>query len=318
MEIKANGEMGRDGDGETREKMIRRQGDAEMRRRGDPEKRRQRKGERFIRSSTPLLPYSISSNKGLTLISSIMEIRNIKLLIEYDGTNYLGWQVQAKGLTVQGTIEEKLRLLTGEDVHLAGSGRTDAGAHALGQAANFKTRSPMEAHTFQKALNSLLPSDIVIRRIEEVGEDFNARRSAKSKVYEYRILNREVRSVFQRGHAWHVPQRLDLTAMEIAARILTGEHDFSSFRSVGTPTKTSVRKVFRAGWKKGRDGFLLFEIEATGFLKQMVRAIVGTLVDVGKGKITAEEFEKVLEAKDRKKAGPTAPARGLFLKEVKY
>ena len=245
-------------------------------------------------------------------------MRNIKLVIEYDGTNYLGWQVQAKGLTVQGTIEEKLALLTGETVHLLGSGRTDAGAHALGQVANFKTKSRMEVQTFQKALNSLLPSDIAIINIEEVDEEFNARRSAKSKIYEYRILNQEIRSVFRREYAWHIPQRLNLREMKKASQILSGERDFSSFRSVGTPTKTAIRKVFRAEWKRDREGLLRFEIEATGFLKQMVRAIVGTLVEVGKGKISVGEFREILESKDRGKAGPTAPANGLFLKEVKY
>ena len=246
-------------------------------------------------------------------------MRNIKLLIQYDGTNYLGWQVQAQGLTVQGTLEEKLTLLTGEKIPsaLVPEGRT-AGAHALGQVANFKTKSRMEAHTIQKALNSLLPSDIAVIGVEEVDEDFNARGSAKSKIYEYRILNREIRSVFHREYAWHIPQRLNLREMKKATRILIGEHDFSSFRSVGTPTKTAIRKVFKAEWKRNKEGFLQFEIEATGFLKQMVRAIVGTLVEVGKSKITVEEFRKILESKDRKNGGPTAPAHGLFMKEVKY
>ena len=247
-----------------------------------------------------------------------MAMRNIRLVIEYDGTDYLGWQVQARGLTIQGILEEKLALLTGEKVHLIGSGRTDSGAHALGQVANFKTKSPMEILRLQKALNSLLPSDIAIRKVEEIDETFNARRSARSKIYEYRVLNREIRSVFHREYAWHIPQRLDLGEMEEASRVLIGEHDFSSFRSVGTPTKTAVRKVLRAEWKRDREGFFKFEIEATGFLKQMVRAIVGSLVEVGRGKVSAEQFRKVLESKERSKAGPTAPARGLFLKEVKY
>ncbi len=181
-------------------------------------------------------------------------MRNIKLLIEYDGTNYLGWQVQARGLTIQGVIEEKLARLTGEKNHLIGSGRTDAGAHALGQVANFKTKSQMAVRTFQKALNSLLPPDIVIRKVEEVEEDFHARKSPKGKIYEYRILNRETRSAFHRLYAWHMPQRLNLEEMEGATRILIGEHDFSCFRSVGTPTKTAIRKVFRAEWKKNSGG----------------------------------------------------------------
>jgi tRNA pseudouridine38-40 synthase len=245
-------------------------------------------------------------------------MRNIRLLIEYDGTNYRGWQVQPKGSTIQGMIEDKLALLTGEPVHLIGSGRTDAGAHAFGQVAHFRTKSKMDVRTFQRALNSLLPPDILIQKVKEVEEGFHARNQSKSKVYEYRILNRNLRSVFHRGYAWHIPQRLDLEEVKKAARNLIGEHDFSSFRSTGTPTRTAVRRVIRAEWKRGRGGLIRFEIEANGFLKQMVRAVVGTLVEVGRGKISAEEFRKIIESKDRKKAGSTAPAHGLFLKEVKY
>ncbi len=245
-------------------------------------------------------------------------MRNIKLLIEYDGTNYQGWQVQPKGPTVQGVLEQKLSLITGETVHLIGSGRTDSGVHAFEQVANFKTKSQLDVRSVQKALNSLLPPDVVIQRAEEVEEDFHARKAAMGKVYEYRILNRDIRSAFRHGYAWHIPQKLDLEEMKKTTRFLIGEHDFSSFRSVGTPTRTAIRKIIRAEWKRDRDGFLRFEIEATGFLKQMVRAIVGTLVEVGKGKIDSEGFQKILDSKDRKKAGPTAPAHGLFLKEVKY
>jgi len=245
-------------------------------------------------------------------------MRNIKLLIEYDGTNYQGWQVQPKGSTIQGMLEEKLGLLTGESIQLFGSGRTDSGVHALGQVAHFKTDSQMDIRSMQRALNSLLPRDIVIQKIEEVEEGFHARKHSKSKVYEYRILNRSLRSVFHRGYVWYIPQKLNLREMKKATQNLVGEHDFSSFRSVGTPTRTAVRRVIRAEWKRGREGFIRFEIEANGFLKQMVRAIIGTLVEVGKGKINSVEFRKILESKDRRKAGPTAPAHGLFLKEVKY
>ena len=183
---------------------------------------------------------------------------------------------------------------------------------------SFKTKSRMETRTLRKALNSLLPSDIVIQKVEEVEEDFHARKNPKSKVYEYRILNREVRSRLSSGLRLAYPSKVRLKEMERAARMLIGEHDFSCFRSVGTPTKTTVRKIFRAEWKRNREGFLLFEIEGNGFLKQMVRAIVGTLVEVGKGRVSVEGFREILELKDRGKAGPTAPARGLFLKEVKY
>jgi tRNA pseudouridine38-40 synthase len=245
-------------------------------------------------------------------------MRNIKLLIEYDGTNYQGWQVQPKGPTLQGILEEKLGLLTGEAIQLFGSGRTDSGVHALGQVAHFKTKSQMDIRSMQRALNSLLPPDMVIQKIEEVDEDFHARRHSKSKVYEYRILNRNLRSAFQRGFVWHIPQKIKFKEMEKATRWLIGEHDFSSFRSTGSPTQTTVRRVIRAEWKKGRNGLIRFEIEANGFLKQMVRSIVGTLVEVGKGKIKGEDLQWILDSKDRKKAGPTAPAHGLFLKEVKY
>ena len=245
-------------------------------------------------------------------------MRNIKLLIEYDGTNYLGWQVQPKGSTIQGVLEEKLGLLTGEPIRLFGSGRTDSGVHAFGQVAHFKTRSQMDIRTIQKALNSLIPSDIVIRKAEEVAEDFHARKHSKSKVYEYRILNRILKSAFHREYAWYIPQELNFSEMKKAGRSLIGEHDFSAFRSVGSPTRTTVRRVIRAEWKREGEGFICFEIEANGFLKQMVRAIIGTLVEVGQGKMNAVEFRKILESKDRKKAGPTAPAHGLFLREVKY
>jgi tRNA pseudouridine38-40 synthase len=245
-------------------------------------------------------------------------MRNIKLLIEYDGTNYQGWQVQPKGSTIQGILEEKLGLLTGQSVQLFGSGRTDSGVHALGQVAHFKTQNQMDIRTIQRALNSLLPPDIVIQKVEEVDEDFHSRKRSKSKVYEYRILNRNLRSVFHRGYVWHIPQKLNLTEMKKATQILVGEHDFSAFRTVGSPTRTTIRRVIRAEWKRGRDGLIRFEIEANGFLKQMVRSIIGTLVEVGKGRMKAADLRKILNSKDRKEAGPTAPAHGLFLKEVKY
>src|SRR4030067_3390730 len=241
-------------------------------------------------------------------------MRNIKLLIEYDGTNYQGWQVQPKGPTIQGIIEEKLGLLTGEPVQLFGSGRTDSGVHALGQVAHFKTQNRMDIHTIQRALNSLVPPDIVIRKVEEVDEGFHARKHSKSKIYEYRILNRNLRSAFHRGYVWYIPQKLNLMGMKKATQSVVGEHDFSAFRTVGSPTRTTVRKVMRAEWKRGRDGFIRFEIEANGFLKQMVRSIIGTLVEIGKGRRKAADLKKILNSRDRKEAGPTAPAQGLFLK----
>jgi len=245
-------------------------------------------------------------------------MRTIKLVIEYDGSHYLGWQVQPNGQTIQGVIQDRLKRLTGESSQLIGSGRTDAGVHALGQVAHFKTESGMDANTFQRALNSLLPEDIVIRRAEEVEAEFHARRSARSKVYEYRILNRTTPPAVDRQYVWYVPQKLNLDEMKKASHNLVGEHDFSAFRSVGSSARSSVRNILRADWKRGKVGLLRFEIEASGFLKQMVRAIVGTLVEVGRGKISAQEFKRILDSKDRKEAGPTAPAQGLFLKEVRY
>jgi tRNA pseudouridine38-40 synthase len=245
-------------------------------------------------------------------------MRNIKLLIEYDGTNYQGWQIQPEGPTIQGMLEEKLSRLTGERIHVIGSGRTDSGVHAFGQVAHFKTQSQMDIRTIQRALNSLLPPDIVIQEVEEVDESFHARKHSKSKVYEYRILNRNLRSAFHRGYVWYIPQKLNLIEMKKATQGLIGEHDFSAFRTVGSPTRTAVRRVIRAEWKRGRDGLIRFEIEANGFLKQMVRSIIGTLVEIGKGRMKASDFRQIMNSKDRKKAGPTAPAQGLFLKEVKY
>ncbi len=245
-------------------------------------------------------------------------MRVIKLTIEYDGTDYLGWQTQPGGKTIQGVLEDCLKRITGEEIHVVGSGRTDAGVHALAQVAHFKTRSPIDIHSLQRALNSLLPKDILVKKVEEVNSDFDARKMAISKVYEYRILTRPLRSVFHRYYVWHIPQKLNREAMEEAARSLIGEHDFSSFKSSGTPIKSPIRRVLRADWKRTREGILCFEIEANGFLKQMVRTIVGTLVEVGKGKISPEEFKEILHSRDRRKAGPTAPPHGLFLKEVKY
>jgi len=245
-------------------------------------------------------------------------MRNIKLLIEYDGTYYQGWQIQPEGPTIQGMLEEKLSRLTGGRIHVIGSGRTDSGVHALGQVAHFRTQSQMDIRTIQRALNSLLPPDIVIKKVEEVDEGFHARKNSKSKVYEYRILNRNLRSAFHRGYVWYIPQKLNLIEMKKATQGLIGEHDFSAFRTVGSPTRTAVRRVIRAEWKRGRDGLIRFEIEANGFLKQMVRSIIGTLVEIGKGRMKASDFRKIMNSKDRKKAGPTAPAQGLFLKEVKY
>ena len=245
-------------------------------------------------------------------------MRNIKLLIEYDGTNYHGWQVQPDVLTVQEVIEEKIEVMTRQRVPLIGSGRTDAGVHALGQVANFRTTSSIPVEGFHRGLNSLLPSDIVIQSVEEVDFQFHAQYGAKRKTYRYVILKRELPSALFRNYSWHLPVRLNISAMEEATQILLGKKDFSSFQGADADTEDPVREVFQAGWSVKDLEFLHFTIEADGFLKHMVRNIVGTLVEVGKGKASAEEFRQILSARDRRQAGMTAPARGLFLVEVKY
>jgi tRNA pseudouridine38-40 synthase len=244
-------------------------------------------------------------------------MRSIKLTIEYDGTGYHGWQVQPNARTVQGVIEGKLAQITGERVRLIASSRTDTGVHALGQVANFKTRSPLDALSFLKALNGLLPGDIRVKGVEEVDEAFHARFSAKRKVYEYRILNGEVHSPFYRHFSWFVPGKLDLARMREAAMKLVGLHDFSSFCSAGSMHKTTVREIY--GMQVGRrGGLVVIRLEANAFLKQMARNIVGTLVEVGKRKLSPSQFGAILEARDRRKAGVAAPAKGLFLVKIHY
>lgn len=245
-------------------------------------------------------------------------MRNIKLVIEYDGTNYHGWQVQPNGLTVQEAIEEKIETMTRQRVRLTASGRTDAGVHALGQVANFLTPSTIPVEGFHRGLNSLLPPDIVVQSAEEVDLQFHAQYGAKRKTYRYVILNREIPSALFRNYSWHVPGGLDLPAMEEASRLLPGKQDFTSFQGAEADTEDPVREVFQAGWSEKAPDFLHFTIEADGFLKHMVRNIVGTLVEVGKGKRSPEQFGHVLRARDRRQAGRTAPPQGLFLVGVKY
>lgn len=245
-------------------------------------------------------------------------MRNIKLLIEYDGTNYHGWQVQPNYLTIQEVLEEKIAMMTQHPVRLIASGRTDAGVHALGQVANFKTSVQISSEGFWHGLNSLLPPDIIIKSVEEVEAHFHAQYAAKRKTYRYLILNRQVPSALYRNYSWHVPVPLDTQAMNHAAQALLGRHDFFSFQAADSNSSDPVRGVFQASWSRKNPDFLAFEIEADGFLKHMVRNIVGTLAAVGKMKICGEEFLRVLQARDRRQAGMTAPAQGLFLVEVKY
>jgi tRNA pseudouridine38-40 synthase len=243
--------------------------------------------------------------------------RNIRLTLEYDGTRYHGWQRQKNDLSIQEVIETALSRITGETVRLIGSGRTDAGVHALGQVANFATRSTVPIRAFLHGLNSLLPMDIAVLQAEEVPLTFHARYAALAKTYEYRILNRPVRSPLHHLHAWWLPGSLDAAAMQQAAAVLTGEHDFFAFRAAGSRPGHAVRQVREAAWHCDPEG-LRFTITANGFLRGMVRSLVGTLVEIGKGKYPPDYLREVLEKRDRRLAGPTAPPQGLFLVKVEY
>lgn len=244
---------------------------------------------------------------------------NFKLVVEYDGTAYHGWQRQGDTPTIQGTIESVLNRMTERSVTLIGSGRTDAGAHAIGQVANFHVDTKLTADVFLKGLNGLLPPDIVIKACVQVEDGFHARYDARSKAYEYRILNERMPSALFRQHAWHVRNPLDLEAMRAAMLYLKGRQDFSAFEAAGNPQKHAVRTVMDICLtEKDSDGYVVFRIEADGFLRHMVRNIVGTLVDVGLGRISPSEFKEVLMSKERTRAGMTAPAHGLFLRKVNY
>ena len=244
---------------------------------------------------------------------------NFKLIIEYEGTAYHGWQRQKEIPTVQRAIEGALETMTGRLIKVIGSGRTDAGVHARNQVANFYVDTRLTANNFEKGLNSLLPPDIVVKDCQGVNESFHARYDARSKVYDYRILNRPIPTALFRQYAWHVRKNLDVNAMRAAMVCLKGEHDFSAFEASGSPRSHAVRKVMDVNLTaKNAEGYLVFTVEADGFLRCMVRNIVGTLVDVGLGKRSLDEFQHILTSKDRKQAGITAPAHGLFLREVKY
>jgi len=242
---------------------------------------------------------------------------NVKLTIEYDGTGYHGWQIQPHGPSIQSVLEQAISTFVGVPTRIVGSGRTDAGVHALGQVANFFTEKAFDRHRILRGLNALTPADITIKEVELVAESFDARRDGRSRIYEYRILNRSTPSPFYLNRAWHVHESLDMAAMREAILCLLGEHDFTSFRAAGCEAAHPMRKVYRTSLEQ-RGELLVYTIEATAFLRHMVRNIVGTLVEVGKGLRTVRSFKELLDERDRTKAGPTAPPQGLFLVEVKY
>jgi len=243
----------------------------------------------------------------------------LKLIVEYDGEAFQGWQLQPGGPTVQSVLEQALATALREPVRVRGAGRTDAGVHARGQVAAVRvTQVPADLARLQKSLNALTPDDVAVRAIEIVGDDFDPRRHARSRAYEYRILNAPAPSPLWRRHAWQLPRALDVDAMAAAAALLVGEHDFAAFRAADAEVvRSTVRRAFVSRIDR-EDEMLVYRIEATAFLKHMVRNIVGTLVEVGSGVRPANDMAAVIESRDRGRAGPTAPPHGLCLVAVRY
>jgi len=256
-------------------------------------------------------------------------MRNLKLVLSYDGTEFSGWQVQPGLPTIQGTLTSAIGRLTGENVLPQGSGRTDAGVHARAQVATFATASPIPIENWEKALNGALPAAVRVLSVEEVPTDFHARKSAKAKTYEYRIFRSPICPPFEARYVWHYPYPLDEAAIIEAASVVEGEHDFTSFAAVdpekragedlgetGEP-RSNVRRIYSSIWQR-RGEELVYTVRGSGFLHHMVRNLVGTFVLVGKRTIDCEGMLKILEARDRSAAGATAPAAGLFLLKVEY
>jgi len=244
--------------------------------------------------------------------------KNITLVIAYDGTGYFGWQRQLNQPTIQGAIEEKISLMVGTPVTLIGSGRTDAGVHAFHQVANFKASTSLTPTVFFKGLNSLLPQNIIIKRAEYAAPDFHARYDAKSKVYEYWIYNENLRSPFLRQYAWHIARPLDVGTMKECLDTIMGRQDFSSFRSAGDGATNPVRTMIQAKVTIREGNLVVCEFEANGFLRHMVRNIMGTVARAGLGDMSVKRFHEIMDSKDRKQADAKAPPEGLYLKDVRY
>lgn len=244
-------------------------------------------------------------------------MRNIKLLIEYDGTNYFGWQKQKIGKTVQGTIEVAIKKATGEEIDLLGSSRTDSGVHARGYVANFKTNSTIPENRFRDAINTKLPDDIVILKSSEEPENFHARYNSKGKTYTYTILNSEIPTAIGKNYSYHVRGKFDIEKMQEACKYFIGTHDFKAFKSDGSSVKTTIRTISDLHIDIDKN-YMKFSITGDGFLYNMVRIIVGTILQVGRGTKTPLDVKKTIENKDRKGAGMCVPALGLVLEEVFY
>lgn len=248
-------------------------------------------------------------------------MRNLKLTVAYDGTDFAGWQAQPEAATVQGTLSSAIGRITGEKVLPQGSGRTDAGVHALAQIATFQTDSVIPTGNFVVALNDILPASIRVLSAEEVAADFHARKSAQAKTYRYRIYREAIGSPFLSRYVWHYPYPLDEPAMREAAPLIVGEHDFTSFAAVdperGREGVSNVRRIFSSQFRK-ESSELIYEVRGSGFLHHMVRNLVGTFLLVGKGTLKPVGVTRILGARDRSAAGATAPATGLYLVNVEY
>lgn len=244
-------------------------------------------------------------------------MRTLKITLSYDGTRFVGWQRQAKGESIQGLLEDALARLEGGPVTAHGAGRTDAGVHALGQIASARVTFSHDPATLTRALNVHLPPDVRVVSVDDASDEFHARFSASGKTYRYRIRNTPVADPFDRAFSWHLPEPLSLDAMNRAAALLVGTHDYSAFRSVGGEPSTPLRTMTRSSWQQS-GGLLTYEIAGDGFLRHMVRAIVGTLVEIGRGWRQADEVSTLLAGGTRAEAGATAPPHGLFLVSVDY
>ena len=250
-------------------------------------------------------------------------MRNLKLVLAYDGSEFSGWQIQPDAATVQGTLASAIGRLTGEKVLPQGSGRTDTGVHALAQVASFTTESPIPAQNLTKALNDILPPSIRVLEVTEAPPEFHARKSARAKTYRYRMLRSPICPPFLAGYVWHYPYPLDENAMCRAAALVVGEHDFTSFAAVDQELSgeqedvSKVRRIFCSTWEQDGEEFI-YTVRGSGFLHHMVRNLVGTFLLVGKGTLSPDDITRILEARNRSSAGATAPANGLYLVNVEY